>query len=438
MTVNAPVAHPITGEPLAPNRALQALLAAEGAILAAPSKLELRHIALEQAAQVSGAAMMLWIGRRGGRARILATSATGRADRNTPFAQWLEREVSPWLDVGEATATELQGADTHTPLRHAFFAPFPDRNGGLLALNTNPLTAAATAQTERLAKLSGTAHAARRRKPTNQGRRLWPFALAGLGALLCVPVPMTTLAPVEIVPSDPFHVTAPFDGVVEAIRVSPYQPIRAGAELALMEPTRFRNEAAIADKEQRLALARARRADLASFGDPAAKAEIAIARAEAELAAARRDYALDNLARTRITAPRTGVAILADSDDWKGRPVATGETLFEIADPEAVELEILAPLDTGEPLTPGTQVRLFLDSDPTTPIEAAITRSAFRATEQPGGTMAFETRAEFTGGTTPAVRLGGRGVAKIYGEPAPLAWWLLRKPVNAARQMFGI
>ena len=52
--------------------------------------------------------------------------------------------------------------------------------------------------------------------------------------------------------------------------------------------------------------------------------------------------------------------------------------------------------------------------------------------------MAFEARGDFGEDRPDSVRIGARGVAKIYGEPAPLGWWLVRKPVNALRQMFGL
>jgi len=35
-------------------------------------------------------------------------------------------------------------------------------------------------------------------------------------------------------------------------------------------------------------------------------------------------------------------------------------------------------------------------------------------------------------------RIGTRGVAKLYGETAPLGYWLLRRPLTIARQFLGI
>jgi len=126
------------------------------------------------------------------------------------------------------------------------------------------------------------------------------------------------------------------------------------------------------------------------IADGAAKREIAIARAEQSLAAARQDYAQDRLSETILSAPHKGLAIYSDPADWAGRPVTTGETIIQIADPSRV----LLPYEAFG----------HLEVSPDTPLP----------------------------------RIGTRGVAKLYGETAPLGYWLLRRPLTIARQFFGI
>ena len=54
----------------------------------------------------------------------------------------------------------------------------------------------------------------------------------------------------------------------------------------------------------------------------------------------------------------------------------------------------------------------------------------------PEGGMAFEAHAVLSDDTLP--RIGARGVAKIYGEKAPIAYFLVRRPLTLARQMTGL
>lgn len=436
-----PIQAPIQAEAARGGAAgrLAALLDLESRMLGCASRAELRHLAL--GGEVSGAEFAGWVERRGGRVRLRATRHLGRADRDTPFAQWLERALRG-ADWDAVSRPALADAEAHTALGHALLAPFPGGAGGLIYLSAEPLGAAAEATAARLARLAGTcARASRRRTGANTRRSPWTWpwvAAAGLAGVLALPVPLTTLAPAEVVPSAPFHVTAPFDGVVEALHVQPYAQVAPGALLVKLEATRHRNAAALAEREEHVARAALVATERGAFGSAEARADVALARAEAELAAARRAYALDNLERTEVRAPRGGIAILADAESWTGRPVATGQTVLEIADPDARELLIRVPLSSGEPLEAGGRVRLYLDSDPARAVEAELTRAALVATEQPDGSLAFEARATLSADAPASARIGAHGVAKIYGGTAPLIWWLARKPVAALRQITGL
>ena len=161
-----------------------------------------------------------------------------------------------------------------------------------------------------------------------------------------------------------------------------------------------------------------------------------MADAEAELAKARRDYAQERLEKTILRAPRDGLALFSDVSELTGRPVSNGEAILRIAEPTRVLLRLHAPLTHGEALHESARVRMFLDSDPVTPLEAKLTRASYRAVSVPEGGMAFEAHASLTEDNIP--RIGARGVAKIYGEKAPLAYFLIRRPLTLARQMTGL
>ena len=69
---------------------------------------------------------------------------------------------------------------------------------------------------------------------------------------------------------------------------------------------------------------------------------------------------------------------------------------------------------------------------------ARVVRSEFRAKPGDNGTMTFKTTAKFDAGRREPPRLGLRGTGQIYGQSVPLVVYLLRRPISALRQIFGL
>lgn len=430
----------------APPSPLERLFAFQGEVLAARDRIALLHTALNHAGAVVPLGHAFWVDRRP-RPRVVGASAQDSFERTTPFAQWLETTLRGWnaqhaLDAPHtATLETRRSTDAFTyPFIHAHYTPFAPKTqaGGLLFTRDTPFTETETARLSRIAQLTGTQDAALRSKKRARlsGRkRLWVWGtVAALGGLSLVPVPLTALVPAEVAPREPFAVSAPIDGVVADVLVEPGQAVSEGDLLATLDDTQARNEVVLAEQALAVARGRERRAALSAFHDDAARRELAVAEAEAALAQARLDYARDRLAKTELRAPADGVALFARASELQGRPVATGESLLRLAEPTRVLLRIHAPLAHGESLREGARVRLFLDSDPLTPIEGKLTRADFEPTPQPDGHVAYE--ADATLDATP--RIGARGVAKIYGGTAPLGYFVIRRPLTIARQWTGL
>ncbi len=449
--MNAPLKMQAAPQPAAPQKAggLQNLLAIEGEAFAAQDRLSLKHIAVNRPRSLLPVGHIIWVHRRGKTIALDAISSQAQIDKTTPFAQWMTRQLASRARVNKLDSpaswqfSAKDDDDFAYPFAHAVYAPFsPDpKSGGLLFTRDAAFKESELPLIKRLAQIFGIAAAAMGRKKrarmSVKKRTLFLGTIALHALAAFIPVPMTTLAPAEVVAETPFMITAPIDGVVESILIPPNSEVTKGTKLVRLVDISYRNEFILARQEQSVADAKLRQASLASFIDNKAKREIAIAQAEKALAGARQDYARDRLSKTILTAPKNGLAIYSDPTDWAGRPVATGEAILQIADPTRVLLRIDAPLAIGETLQSGARVRMFMDADPLNPIEAEIMTANYYAQAAPDGHMVYEAYARLeTKDLLP--RIGSRGVAKIYGGTAPLGFWLLRRPITLARQFLGI
>ena len=418
--------------------------------MSAADFLALKHIAVNRCRALVDCGHIIWVRRNGARIKLAAITAQEQVDPNTPFAQWMKAGLQSRANKGEldaATSWQFKSQRSEDsfsyPFIHAHYVPFAPnpKAGGLLFTSETAFADNSLPLLARLGQVFGVSDAAMRSKKRARmsgKKRVYLLAtVAVLGLIALIPIPITSLAPAEVVAAKPFIISAPIDGVVKTILVPPNSVVKKGDPLVQFEDTALRNEFILAEQEFNLAEARRKQARLRSFVDNDAKRDLAIAEAEVKLAAAKTNYAKDRLSQTRLIAPQDGLALYTDISDWTGRPVSTGEAIINIADPARVLLRIDAPLAHGEALQSGARVRMFLDADPITPIEAALSRASYQASPSPEGGMRYEAYAEFEKNDE-ALRIGGRGVAKIYGEKAPIGYWLIRRPLTLARQIFGL
>ena len=443
--------------------ALQLLLRVENDAREAADLRELCALMSNETRKLTRARQIFVVERRGqGRFRVLAVSSVVTTQTDAPLNQSIEAALSR-LDQNNRLDDQLEfeaGAETSSnddaftryPLRQLLWVPVKNRAGqtfaGLLQAREIPWDERDRVVSQRLAKTYGHAWAALTGHRDPLGRRIMRRRLVGAAAavvlgLLFVPVPMSALAPAEIVPHKPAIVSAPIDGVIAKILVEPNGQVKAGQPLIALSDTKLRNNFEIADREVQVAGARLKRANQLAFQDVRGRHELGIARAELALRVAERNYARELLSKTILRAERDGIALFRDKKELVGKPVATGEKLMQLADPAAFELRIDMPVADGQLLQPGADAKVFLDSDPLNPLTARITSADYQARPQETGTLAFEARAAFktineAHAHAPKLRLGVRGTAQVYGDNVPLGIYLFRRPITAARQWLGI
>ncbi|SOD90766.1 efflux RND transporter periplasmic adaptor subunit [Caenispirillum bisanense] len=391
-------------------------------------------------------------------------------DREAPLVRWIARVLAALrpdlppetpLEPGQPAGRRLDPAALPEALRadwaewwlpEALWQPLtaPDGRllGGLVLLREEPFKPAERVLADRLADAYAHAWEALRRRlgrrfadARTHRRRRWIMAAAAAVAVVVLawPVRQSALAPAEVVPRDPWMVAAPLEGVVEEVLVQPNQPVALGDVLFRFEEAPLRARRDVAAKQLAVAEADLRLAQQGAFRDVTRKGEVALKEAAVALRQAELAYAEEMLARAVVTAPAAGVAVFADRDHWTGRPVAVGERVMVVADPARTELRAWLPVSDAIGLEPGTDVRLFLAVDPLAPVAAVLRRASYDAEMRPDGVLAYRIEAEFDGDTAAAApRLGLQGTAKLYGERAPLAFTLFRRPIATVRQVLGL
>lgn len=264
------------------------------------------------------------------------------------------------------------------------------------------------------------------------------LAIAGLlaAALMLVPVRLSALAPAEVIALNAFTVAAPQDGVIHRFAVQPNSLVKAGDLLFILDDTSIMNRFEVASKALATARSDALVAEQRAFDDIKGKAELAGAigrmrEKEAELASIK---AL--MARVEIKAERDGIAVFSDANDWIGRPVQTGERIMQIADPQDAGLLMWLPVKDALNIETGAPMKLFLHTDPLNPVQAKLQQTSYAASMSPENVSSYRLKGAFDN-TENLPRIGLRGTARISGEWSVLGYYLLRRPIAAAREWLG-
>ncbi|HHN67123.1 MAG TPA: HlyD family efflux transporter periplasmic adaptor subunit [Thermopetrobacter sp.] len=441
---------------------LERLLLLEADIRACPDlpSLELFAVNDTRAMLNFDQAVLFRLDRRG-RAVAKAASGVVAVEKNAPLIRALNR-LGGWLagrTEDDAEARRLTRADLPEELRddpvlaqwpHDAFLwlPLRDRQGGmfgaLLLARREPWEAAEEVVGARVA---GTlAHAMLAFAPPSLLRKFAPprWLLLGLpivvALLMLIPVPMSAIAPAEVVAADPVIVAAPMEGVIAEMKVRPNERVRAGQVLFVYDARDLKAQGAVARRELAVAQSRLDTLRKAAFSDPEARRKLAEAQAELELARAELERIETRLKDVQVRAPMDGVAVFADVADWVRRPVKTGEKVLEVADPQRVRLRIDVAVADAMALQPDATVRLFLDADPLNVLHARVRAISYQAREVAGGMLAYRVMADFTdtGERRGLLRMGLKGSAQVQGETVALGFYLFRRPIAALRQFTGL
>lgn len=266
----------------------------------------------------------------------------------------------------------------------------------------------------------------------------WASVLAALVvAAVVVRLPLRVVADCEVTAMSPRLISAPMDGVVDEVLVSPGQQVNEGDRLAVYDSRLMEEELKISRRqvevvEAELASARAR-----GFADSRYRGETALLEARLEQELARLEALEVRFSRRVVTAPTAGMVQLDDARAWRGRPVSTGQAILWLVDPDDTRLTIWLPQDDRIDIDPKMPVKVHLYAMGGQSREATLTYVSSFAQPTPDGGYAFPAEAVWSDkGKSPP--LGLRGSASLYGEEVSLGYWLFRRPMAWVRRWAGI
>lgn len=395
--------------------------------------------------------------RASGQFELLCVSGLARPQEDSPYLVWLRRAM-PWLGRHVAGAEPVwlarEGLDPPAEVSDgwaewwppgAWCVPVHGRNGLRLGLivfllehpvqeNLQPLMQGLFQTWSYCwSALSGQG----RLKGWRPGRRQLLVVLGVLAAMLLLPVRQTALAPAEIVSRQAQIVSSPIDGVIAQMHVRPNQAVEAGAPLFTLDETTLRNRAEVLRKEVAVADAELVAASQRAFDNPQSKSELTVLTSKAQQRRSELSGVLAQLGRTQVLAPRAGVAVYGDPNDWLGKPVVTGERILLVADPAQPAMLVQLPVADAIALEPGAPVTLYLTAYPLEPLHGRILETSYQARLNDESVVAYRLLASIEEGEGAPRRLGLHGTAKLYGERVVLGYYLLRRPIAAARAWLG-
>jgi HlyD family secretion protein len=259
-------------------------------------------------------------------------------------------------------------------------------------------------------------------------------------AALFIPVRQSVLAPAEIISLESMVLASPVEGVVKEILVRPNQAVTADQPVVALDDTTLRNRREVLVKSVGSVQAELLATTQKSFDNLQSRGEIAPLSGRVEERRAELAFIDEQLGRMVIAAPKAGITVFGDPNDWRGRPVAAGERVMLIANPAALGVLVHVPVSDAIALDPGAAMRVFLHVSPLSPLEGEVIETGYQALLSPDNISAYRIRAKLNPGSGDEgapPRIGLKGTAKLYGARVALGYWLLRRPLASVREWLG-
>lgn len=261
------------------------------------------------------------------------------------------------------------------------------------------------------------------------------LAAVGLVLVMLFPVPMTVLAPGQLVALNPVRVTVPLDGVIRKLEVEPGSVVVEGDVLFRLDDEEIRTRLNTATQALETARASFRQLSQQAIQDARFMGRLAEVRGAILERMTEKAFLERQLGLTVVMANRSGVVSYEPASSLIGAVVSVGDHVMSIIDPEENELEIWLSIFDAIPLPDHAAVKLHLNAAPFSPVKGSLRFVSFDVSERPDGSLAYNLRASLSDQTTH--RLGLQGTARISGNKTTLFYWLFRRPISSIRALGG-
>lgn len=278
----------------------------------------------------------------------------------------------------------------------------------------------------------------RPKRITRRQGALWGLAaVAAICLMMILSVPLRVVAPCEIMPREPDMVAAPLEGVVKEVLVKPGDYVEAGDLLFTYDDSLLTHELEVAQKEVQIIQSQYDRARLKAFKDRESMEMIKSLAYRLEQEKIRLAMTETNIEHSQVRAPADGICVVDNPESWSGRPVMIGERVVMIFQPVESKVRIYLPESDNIRFDRERPVKVILNADPGSSLEARLDYVAPQTSKDPQGTAVFMAEAFFLSEEA-QVKVGSKGSAIVYGEKVSAAFWLIRKPMGGIRRFLGL
>lgn len=395
---------------------------------------------------------------------IVAQSGTAEIDEHSHTNQWLVKFISETISAADAHKihaidiaahkAERAGAElnllpideTDELAEHVLWCPFLTKSseitGGLLLFRETPFTQEEMKMIGWLiASYQYTWYTLQKKSRIAILKKIKDKPIyTAIAILFCMillfPTRLTVIGTGTVAPKDPVLINSPMQGVIKSFAVSPGEHVKAGQLLITLDQADLKADLEVNKRDYNLTQAKIRSAINEGFNNPAARSEVPLLRAQLAIDQAHFDYSSSLLAKTEIKSPADGIVIFDSKEDWIGQPIQTGERILVVANPNNTELKISLPVTNFMTIEAGDKGNFYIFGQ-LNPVPIKIKTIGYNAELMPNKSLGYTFYADFMPGSEKQ-QLGSQGTVEIYGKRVPFIYYLLRRPLQAARRSLGI
>jgi hypothetical protein len=240
-----------------------------------------------------------------------------------------------------------------------------------------------------------------------------------LPAILLIPFPVTVGGEAEVICRDTRIAFANLEGVLDKVLVRQGDGVEKGQPIARLDPTELNLRLNALESRFEILSQQMNQLSLESGRDPAKLARKKLLALKREGVSNEMRYLKWKRENLWIRSPAKGLVITDGISALEGKRMKSGERVCEIASMDKAQVVIYLPEDRISGVKPRLPAHVYLNSDPTNPVELVISEISPYTEYHPRVGAAIRVFAEFK--STPArLKLGMKGIGKIKAPSSNL------------------